>query len=182
MRITSHTTLLGLGSNIGDRLEQVRNTIDRLINQNTITNLQISPIYESKALLKKGAPNDWNKNFLNLCIYGLTHFSPEDLLIELKEIENKVGRKDRGIWSPREIDIDILLYDNLVLDSKNLTIPHKHFTERDFTLLPANNLIPNYKYPKKGKFYNKTISSIINMQKIDHTKCWKINTTYKQNK
>ena len=68
------------------------------------------------------------------------------------------------------------MYDNVTSSSQSLTIPHKHFTERDFTLLPANNLLSDYKYPEPGKFYNKTINEINDLQKIDTNKCWPIKT------
>jgi len=169
------TILLGLGSNIGNKLSYLNQAINIINSRNLANNIQISPIYESKALLIENSPQSWNQNFFNLCICGTSHLGPHKLLKEIKKIEITIGRQDRGKWSPREIDIDILLYNNLEMNSDNLTIPHKHFLERDFTLLPANDLIPNYCYHIKGQFYKKSLKEIIKMKNIDNSKCWKTN-------
>lgn len=171
--VNNYQILLGLGSNIGNKLNYIQKSITLLYTKSIVTDITISNIYESTALLTKDAPSAWNKNFYNLCINGKTTLTPTQLLKQIKEVEKAVGRISRSNWAPREIDIDILLYDNIEFTSKDLSIPHKHFLDRDFTILPANDLIPNYKYPKPGIYYHKTIKEILSSKKIEHSKCWK---------
>ena len=151
--------VLGLGTNMGDRLAYLKNAI-RYLSKSVLNITAISPVYESPALLKPDAPEEWNINFLNLAIMGETNFAPQELLEQIKIIEKKVGRQDRGIWAPREIDIDILAYDNLILYEDNLQIPHIHLCERAFALLPFADISPDWHYPAKGEFNGKTACEI----------------------
>lgn len=107
-----------------------------------ITNIKRSKIYET-------AP--WGKidqdDFLNMCISGETNLTPLELLKTVKEIEKKVGRKEREIWGPREIDLDIIAYKDLILKTKDLTIPHPYLTERQFVLLPLSDIAGDWIHP-----------------------------------
>src|SRR4051812_42854883 len=103
--------VLGLGSNRGDRIQFLRAALHALKSQSTSPEIEvhaISPLYESDALLPVGAPESWNRPFLNVNVLCKTSLSPVDLLKNLKIIEGRMGRKDAGRWAPREIDIDIL--------------------------------------------------------------------------
>ncbi|MBT4921654.1 MAG: 2-amino-4-hydroxy-6-hydroxymethyldihydropteridine diphosphokinase [Rickettsiales bacterium] len=163
--------ILGLGSNIGDQVKYIEQAITLLQDGPVLTDIQISKIYKSKAVLPSGAPDDWDKSYLNLAVSGDCELEPQELLEKVKEIEKIIGRIDRGFWSPREIDIDILLYGDYDIASRNLTIPHKFLLERDFALLPVNDLAPNWIYPRSGIFHNQTISEIIKRNPIDKSGC-----------
>jgi 2-amino-4-hydroxy-6-hydroxymethyldihydropteridine diphosphokinase/dihydropteroate synthase len=138
-------TVLGLGSNSGDRLRYLREALFFL--RNTVKVLEVSPLYESDALLPEGAPSGWDLPFLNLVLVCETDLGPLLLLEKLKEIEKQLGRNLRGRWAPREIDIDILLMESGTFTSESLKIPHPGLYERPFVLLPLRDLVPEWKLP-----------------------------------
>ena len=146
--------ILGLGSNWGDKQEYLQKAVDELAL--ILSHLNISSTYEMPALLPEGAPAEWNIPFLNRAVSGETKLNPQDLLKEIKKIEQQLGRIDRGHWGPREIDIDILAYDDEVIDEPDLKIPHRGLLERDFALLPLVELAPDWVYPVVGPYFGKT--------------------------
>lgn len=130
---------LGLGGNQGDRFAALKCAIDLL--KPHIHHLKQSAIYESPALLLTDSPPEWNIHFLNMAIAGDTDLEPEALLTEIKRIEKQMGRgNDYPKWSPRSIDIDILLYGDTPYQSETLTIPHPLINEREFVWLPLTEL------------------------------------------
>jgi 2-amino-4-hydroxy-6-hydroxymethyldihydropteridine diphosphokinase/dihydropteroate synthase len=142
--------VFGLGSNCGDRVEFLRKAILKLKNSFPSARLQIlaiSPIYESDALLPPGAPESWNRAFLNLNILCQTDLNPDHLLQTIKNIEKSLGRQNRARWAPREIDIDILAWDTQVFENERLKIPHPSLMDRPFALLPFADLYPHWVHP-----------------------------------
>lgn len=131
--------VLGLGGNLGDRKELLREGIRRL-SKNGVTVCKVSDLYESDALLLPGSDPSWNLPFYNIDIEIKTELTPHQLLKVAKEIEKDLGREFGKRWSPRPIDIDIILWDDLELSDDLLTIPHKSALERPFVLLPLNDL------------------------------------------
>lgn len=154
------TVIFGLGSNVGSREENLRAAIDAL--SGFVTNMRSSRLYESKALLPEGAPDDWSLPFLNMAAIGETYLSPQEIFKRIKIIENDIGRKKRGIWAPREIDIDILCMGGIIVDTPELSIPHKEMKKRDFVLLPLAEIAPGWRCPKS----NLSISEIISAGNI----------------
>lgn len=140
--------ILGLGTNIGDRLGYLHQACDH-IRQHLLQGCLYSDIYESPALLLPESPEEWNIPFLNMVISGETEIGVEELLLEVKAIERKLNRQDRGRWAPREIDVDILTYGDLSLVSDNLTVPHPEIAHRDFVLLPLLDVDANWCHPKQ---------------------------------
>lgn len=136
---------LGLGSNIGDRLGMLRSAV-RSLQREGMTILAASDVYETPPWGVTDQPL-----FLNACVVVGTELSPEDLLLFLKETEKKLGRKEGLRWGPRAIDLDILLYDNLLLDSPALSIPHLRLHERAFVLRPLADIVPDWKSPRSGQ-------------------------------
>ena len=133
---------IGLGSNVGNRLLNIEKAID-LINENSNCKVvKTSSIFESVAFGVKE-----QNNFLNSVVCIETDFDPANLLKLLKNIENKIGRTKTEKWGPREIDLDILLFDNLILSENNLTIPHKGIQERDFVMVPLTEIEPEIVHP-----------------------------------
>lgn len=131
--------VLGLGSNQGNRFAALKTAIDLL--KLHLRNLKQSAIYESPALLMPDSPPEWNVDFLNMAIAGDTTLEAEDFFTEIKRIEKVMGRgHDYPKWSPRIIDIDILLYGDALYQSNTLTIPHPLINEREFVFLPMSEL------------------------------------------
>ena len=153
--------ILGLGSNVGNRLKHLSAAIN-ILGRSVLAAIEMSPIYETKAVLKEGSPDNWSDKFLNMAVVGETHLSPSDLLKNIKMIEKEIGRQDRGIWAPREIDIDILAYKNLAIETDELIIPHKHLYKRPFALVPLADIAPNWQCPVEGAFKGKTAYEIVN--------------------
>lgn len=141
---------LGLGSNIGDRRAQLAAALDAL-DADGIAIGRVSPVVESPALLPDGAPPDWNRPFLNLVAEcRAPGLAPLDLLSRLQQIERQLGRGPHERWSPRPIDIDLLLYGREVLETERLRIPHPHLTDRPFVLAPLAALRPHLTIPGRG--------------------------------
>lgn len=123
---------ISIGSNIGNRLSNIRHAV-KLIEQRILKNTHQSIIIETNAILKDNSPDSWNMPYLNMVIAGETKLSPNQLLSSLKDIEKTIGREDSyEKWSPRVIDLDILLYNNEKISTENLCIPHSELLNRDF--------------------------------------------------
>lgn len=123
---------LSIGSNIGNRHENLSKAID-LLKKNIFKNLQCSIVLETTCILPPGAPKEWDLPFLNMVVWGECEIAPEQLLISLKEIEYEIGRpKVYEKWAPRIIDLDILFIDGVSLDTPNLKIPHPEIVNRPF--------------------------------------------------
>jgi 2-amino-4-hydroxy-6-hydroxymethyldihydropteridine diphosphokinase len=135
---------LGLGSNVGDRLLNLNKAIELLSEKIQI--LKKSKIYISKAVGYTDQPD-----FYNMVLYGKTDLSPEELFNFIKDVEKNAGRVYRFYWGPREIDIDILFYNDLVYKSDKINIPHPRLHERDFVLLPLIELNPKLFHPVLNK-------------------------------
>jgi 2-amino-4-hydroxy-6-hydroxymethyldihydropteridine diphosphokinase / dihydropteroate synthase len=140
------SALLGLGSNLGDRLMSLRRAVLQLKLHPQIRLSKVSPIYESEALRPVGSPDSWNQNYLNLCVQIETDLAPLSLLALTQRLEVELGR-DRSAqrWAPREIDIDILDMTNHQVSSHALTIPHPEVQVRPFCILPLSHIAPNWK-------------------------------------
>ena len=134
-------TYLGLGSNLGDRRANLAKALD-LLTHRPLTVERVSPVVESPALLPHDAPADWNLPFLNLAVACESDASPKTLLAWCKEIEQRLGRTPGPRWSPRPMDIDILLWGDEQWLDESLTIPHPGLRERNFVLTPMVALQP----------------------------------------
>lgn len=140
---------LALGSNVGDRLSNIKNAISLL--KGNVSSIKLSKIYETKPV---GYTDQGN--FINAAIEGRTALSPDALLAFTQKVEIDVGRIRRFRWGPREIDIDILFYDDLVYHDQKLEIPHPRLQERDFVLKPLIDLNPKLMHP----LYKKTVKQL----------------------
>ncbi|MEJ5338513.1 MAG: 2-amino-4-hydroxy-6-hydroxymethyldihydropteridine diphosphokinase [Aquificaceae bacterium] len=131
---------IAFGSNVEDRLSYILKALELLKDYGSI--LKVSTLYISKPWGKTDQPE-----FINGVLEFETKLEPIGLLKVLKEIEQKTGRKPRERWGPREIDLDILLYENHILMLSFLRVPHLYLTERDFFLFPLLELNPNLLHP-----------------------------------
>ena len=135
-----HTVYLGLGTNQGDRLANLKAARSALAP--SIRLQRASPIYETEPW---GYPDQ--PAFLNQVLEARTSLQPLDLLAYVKDLEVRLGRLPNFRYGPRLIDIDILLYDDLLLDMPGLQIPHPRLAERAFVLVPLVDLAPDLCYP-----------------------------------
>ena len=126
---------LSVGSNMGDRGANLRFALQAFSEREGIRPIRGSAIYETDAW----GPVEQDK-FLNACLELDTDLSPEELLSACQEIEQAAGRTREVHWGPRTLDIDILLFDDLIVDTPPLTIPHPRMRERLFVLVPLMEL------------------------------------------
>ena len=131
---------LGIGSNLGNKRNNIEKTKFKL-GQNNIKILQSSSFYESLSW-----PNPNNPKFLNIVLKISTNFTLPELLKICKEIEKNIGRKKSTINSPRECDIDIIDYENKIINDK-IILPHPRMHTRNFVLLPLFELNKDWKHP-----------------------------------
>jgi 2-amino-4-hydroxy-6-hydroxymethyldihydropteridine diphosphokinase len=139
------TVYLSLGSNIGDREGNLRDAIKRLAAPD-LRVLRVSPIYETEPMEFTDQP--W---FLNLVVEAETTLFPVQLLSRIAKIERAMGRIRTQAKGPRTLDIDILLYGNAVVRTRDLQIPHPRMAERRFVLAPLADLAPALRHPVLGK-------------------------------
>lgn len=139
---TKNIAYLGLGSNIGERISYIQRVIDELNESQNIKILKNSSVFETEPW-----GNIDQDNYLNSVIEIETDLGPMELLLELKSLEKKIGRSENKKWSEREIDIDILFYDDLVIQNENINIPHSLIEERRFVLVPLAEIAPDVIHP-----------------------------------
>lgn len=133
-----HTVYLSLGSNLGDRKATMRRAIG-LLNERAGSVDRQSSFIETEPWGFEST----NK-FLNMCVRLLTTLSPEQLLMATKQIERELGRTQKSVngqYHDRPIDIDILMYDDVQIDSNDLTLPHPHMQEREFVMKPLREIL-----------------------------------------
>ena len=150
--------ILGLGSNMGDRAGNLQAAVRAL--SGMVSGLQASAMYSVPAMLPPDAPRQWDIPFLNMAVCGRTALSPQALLKQVKALEQTLGRISRGHWGPREIDIDIVAMDDIIIDTPGLRIPHCGLLERDFVLVPLAEICPDWRYPVAGEFYGRRAADI----------------------
>mgnify|MGYP000889104450 CR=1 FL=1 len=135
---------IALGSNMGDRLNNIRQAVHLLENRGVNVTAR-SDVFETKPV---GVENQ--KRFLNACIVVSTDMSPRRLLDEMLRIESELGRTREVPMGPRPIDLDILLVDSMVVHEPDLEIPHPRMTERAFVLTPLAQICPEWIHPESG--------------------------------
>lgn len=161
-----HKVFLGVGSNLGNRKANINKAFALLNKQKEIQIIKGSPVYETEPV---GGPAQ--RKFLNCVGLILTCLSPEELLIRLKFIEEKMGRKaSSGKWTPRIIDLDILFYERCILKTRRLIIPHPLLHRRRFVLEPFNDIAPGFKHPVLGK----TIRRLFNELMVNEKRVFQI--------
>ncbi len=133
------TIYLALGSNI-DPEKNIGEAVELL--KEKISDIQCAPFYRTKDFGRTEQPE-----FINTAIAGTTDLFPRELLVFVKNIEQRLGRQERPHWGSREIDIDIALYDDLVLNEPDLQIPHAGLHERDVVLQPLIDLDSTLTHP-----------------------------------
>jgi len=138
---------LGLGSNIGDRLGHLKFAVEKIDDNVLCSVLKSSSVYETKPL-----GNLPQENYFNAVIEIETALGFFDLYHLIKSIERKAGRMEKAEkWASRELDIDIIFYNQLIFNGDNLIVPHKEYFERDFVVVPLLEIAGEFKNPVTRK-------------------------------
>lgn len=146
----------GLGSNLGDRLKNLHDALEKIKSLGKITS--VSGIYETKAWGGVVQPD-----FLNACVKVETekNIEPLEILKAVKNFEVDLGREESVRWGPRKIDIDILLIDDIVYKSSVLNVPHISLPERLFVLVPLKDILPSaWRHPENKKTLQEMIEAL----------------------
>ena len=153
---------IGLGSNLGDRELRLLSAVAELGKLPGTRVTALSRFYETEPV--GGVPQE---NFYNAVARITTGLSPLELLAGLKRIELEVfQRKDSGHWGPRSMDLDILLYGDLVLSGERLTIPHPRLCERRFVLQPLADIAPSLVHPSLGRSVAELLASLTTTERV----------------
>jgi len=155
---------LGLGSNLGDRVENIEKALRMLSERVRLT--ARSSLYETEPVGVRDQP--W---FLNVVCTGETDLDPQALLDFVKGIERAMGRVESVRFGPRIIDIDILFYDDLVLKTPNLEIPHPRLTERAFVLVPLVEIAPHLIHPLLGLTVREILEGVTGLEGVHRVQC-----------
>ncbi len=159
MRSELVTVYLGLGSNMGNRQDNLDRALNFLSQRLRVE--KISTIYDTEPIGNINQPH-----FLNLVCQVYSRLSPMELLALAKGIELKLGRVPSKSNAPRPIDIDILLYGNQVVETPELVIPHPRLAERAFVLVPLAEIAPNLVHPVSGKTIRELLQGITETQGV----------------
>lgn len=144
----SSQTVLLIGSNLGDRFDNLKRA-QKEVKEHIGTILSASSIYETEPWGVSGQPL-----FYNQAVLVSTGLSPQAVLDNALNIEALLGRKRYEKWGARLLDIDILFYDQLIINTKTLTVPHPHLHTRRFALAPLKEIVPNWIHPSLNKTIN----------------------------
>lgn len=140
---------LGLGGNLGDVKNTLQHALDKIKALPSVYSVNISHLYETAPISTKK-----QNNFIN-CVCSIeTTFAPRDLLLELQNIERSLGKYPKPKDAPRPIDIDILLYDDISMNTDDLSIPHPYLQERLFVLAPLSDLQKSVFLPNTGEQFD----------------------------
>lgn len=135
---------LGLGSNLGKREGNLRQALELLSAKVSVE--EVSSVYETEPVGYKDQPL-----FLNLACRIATNLPPDELFVFAKDVETRMGRVSSFPNAPRIMDIDILFYEDRIVSTRNLTIPHPRLHNRAFVLIPLREIAPDLIHPRLGK-------------------------------
>ncbi|CAO1624081.1 unnamed protein product [Parajaminaea phylloscopi] len=166
-----HVVAIALGSNLGDRVGNIERAVTALENHPACRLIDTSFLYETAPMYYTDQPK-----FLNAACRIATTLSPEDLLNVTQSIETEVGRDKRGvpIKGPRVIDLDIIFYDVLEMQTPRLTIPHEALLEREFVLRPLADILPDYAHPKVRRTVHQLLKILMNSPEYEPQQVFRV--------
>jgi 2-amino-4-hydroxy-6-hydroxymethyldihydropteridine diphosphokinase len=153
-----HIAFIGIGSNLGDKITHCEKAIIEILNLDRHRLIARSSLYYTRPI--GYTAQDW---FVNGVVKIETDLEPLDLHRMLKAVEQKLGRKETFQWGPRVIDLDLLFFDDLEIDTEDLQIPHPRLHERQFVLIPLTEIDPNFIHP----VFKKTAGELLKEVKED---------------
>lgn len=159
-----YRAFVGLGSNLGDRIGFLNAAASRLATMPEVRLVWCSSVYETAPVGKTD-----QGLFLNAVAELETTLHPTDLLMRLKEVEQSVGRTPGERWGPREIDLDILLYDGLVCTDEGVTVPHPELEKRRFALVPLREIAPDVVHPVSGMTMEELAGAVRDEGRVSRT-------------
>ncbi|MDE6426602.1 MAG: 2-amino-4-hydroxy-6-hydroxymethyldihydropteridine diphosphokinase [Ruminococcus sp.] len=152
IRRSWHNAVIAIGSNIGDRNAYIESAICEIEGNSAIKDIKVSSLIETKPYGYTNQPD-----FLNGALICQTYLSPEKLLEFLHSVENGAGRTREIHWGARTLDLDIIFYDDKIIDTPLLTVPHADMHNRYFVLKPVSEIAPYYRHP----VINMTVSQLL---------------------
>ncbi len=147
-----HTAVIALGSNMGDSRSYIKNAVEQLENSEYIKDVKVSDLIVTK-------PYGYTEqnDFLNGALVCQTVLSPHALLELMHSIENSADRTREIHWGPRTLDLDLIFFDDAVIDTPDLSVPHPDMQNRTFVLEPVAQLVPYYRHP----VFNRAVSQLL---------------------
>lgn len=146
---------IALGSNIGDREGNLKRALD-MLEESSVHIIKKSKFYETKPYGVADQPD-----FLNVVAEVSADMQPIDLLHTMRDIERRMGRERKRHWGERNIDLDLLIYPNVIMDTPELTLPHKDMENREFVLRPMTEIAPDLVHPVLGSTMQELLNALL---------------------
>lgn len=164
---------LALGSNVNDRMAFLAQAESMINSHGGVSIVKTSSVYETEPWPKENHDGDHPHDekgqtwYLNQVIQVETTLSPQELVKAAGDIERQIGRTQSHKWGPREIDVDVLLYEDQIIDAPEIEIPHRHMRDRQFVLVPLVEIAPDLKDPVTKNTFKHILDMV---KKIDDHK------------
>jgi 2-amino-4-hydroxy-6-hydroxymethyldihydropteridine diphosphokinase len=156
-----HRVMVGLGSNLGDRLGFLQKAVGQLERTPGVSIISISSVYETEPVGVKNQPH-----FLNAAAELSCLMSASQVYERLKEIERSIGRTIGERWGPREIDLDLLYFDDAVIETPSFIVPHRETSNRRFVLVPLSEIAADFVDPVKQMPVRSLLESCTDMGEV----------------
>jgi len=162
-----HTAFIALGSNLDNPQRQCEQALEKIKNIPATEMVRTSSFYQSEPLVAQGADAVGVPSYVNAVCEIKTGLTADKLLEVLIGIETAMGREKRKKWESREIDLDILFYDEVIDESPKLTLPHPEIQNRSFVLEPLKEIAPDLSHPRLRKTVRELAEALQNPLKIE---------------